>query len=57
MVHTRWTRPNLRHEQALERFIAAILKPGAKNKFLSDFVEFQKQTSRFMAWRTASRKH
>jgi (1->4)-alpha-D-glucan 1-alpha-D-glucosylmutase len=43
MVHTRWTRPNLRHEQALERFIAAILKPGAKNKFLADFTEFQKQ--------------
>ncbi len=43
MVHTRWTRPNLRHEQALERFIAAILKPGAKSTFLSDFVEFQKQ--------------
>jgi (1->4)-alpha-D-glucan 1-alpha-D-glucosylmutase len=43
MVHTRWTRPNLKHEQALERFIAAILKPGAKNKFLADFTEFQKQ--------------
>lgn len=43
MVHTRWTRPNLRHEQALERFIGAILKPGAKNKFLTNFVEFQKQ--------------
>jgi (1->4)-alpha-D-glucan 1-alpha-D-glucosylmutase len=45
MVHTRWTRPNLRHEQALERFITAILKPGANNKFLSDFVGFQKQTA------------
>jgi (1->4)-alpha-D-glucan 1-alpha-D-glucosylmutase len=43
MVHTRWTRPNLRHEQALERFIAAILKPGAKNGFLTDFAEFQEQ--------------
>jgi (1->4)-alpha-D-glucan 1-alpha-D-glucosylmutase len=28
MVHTRWTRPNLRHEQALQRFVASILKPG-----------------------------
>jgi (1->4)-alpha-D-glucan 1-alpha-D-glucosylmutase len=43
MVHTRWTRPNLRHEQALEHFITAILKPSAKNRFLADFVEFQKQ--------------
>ena len=41
MVHTRWTRPNLRHEQALERFITAILKPGAKNKFLTDFANFR----------------
>ena len=43
MVHTRWTRPNLKHEQALERFISAILKAGANNKFLSDFTEFQTQ--------------
>ncbi len=42
MVHTRWTRPNLQHEHALERFIAAILRPGTKNKFLADFTEFQK---------------
>jgi (1->4)-alpha-D-glucan 1-alpha-D-glucosylmutase len=45
MVHTRWTRPNLRHEQALERFIGSILKSGAKNKFVTDFAEFQKQTA------------
>src|SRR6202000_1648199 len=43
MVHTRWTRPNLRHEQALERFISSILKSGSKNKFVADFAEFQKQ--------------
>jgi (1->4)-alpha-D-glucan 1-alpha-D-glucosylmutase len=42
MVHTRWTRPNLHHEEALEHFIAAILKPGAKNKFLPDFMDFHK---------------
>jgi (1->4)-alpha-D-glucan 1-alpha-D-glucosylmutase len=47
MVHTRWTRPNLSHERALEHFIAAILKPGAKNKFLPDFVEFQKRIAFF----------
>jgi len=43
MVHTRWTRPNLRHEKMLERFIAAILKPDAKNEFLADFIEFQER--------------
>jgi (1->4)-alpha-D-glucan 1-alpha-D-glucosylmutase len=43
MVHTRWTRPNLRHEQALESFIAKILKPGPNNQFLADFTGVQKQ--------------
>ena len=43
MVHTRWTRPNLRHEHALERFISSILKPGTTNKFVADFAEFQKR--------------
>jgi (1->4)-alpha-D-glucan 1-alpha-D-glucosylmutase len=33
----------LKHEQALERFISAILKPGATNKFLADFTAFQKR--------------
>jgi (1->4)-alpha-D-glucan 1-alpha-D-glucosylmutase len=41
MVHTRWTRPNLRHEQALQRFVASILKPGSKNGFLRSFNSFQ----------------
>jgi (1->4)-alpha-D-glucan 1-alpha-D-glucosylmutase len=41
MVHTRWTRPNLRHEQALQRFVAAILKPGAHNAFLRTFSSLQ----------------
>jgi (1->4)-alpha-D-glucan 1-alpha-D-glucosylmutase len=41
MVHTRWTRPNPRHEQALQRFVAAILKPGGKNAFLGAFGGFQ----------------
>ena len=41
MVHTRWTRPNLRHEKALERFITGILKRRANNKFLDDFTAFQ----------------
>jgi (1->4)-alpha-D-glucan 1-alpha-D-glucosylmutase len=43
MVHTRWTRPNLHHEQALQRFVASILKPGSKNAFLPAFAGFQEQ--------------
>src|ERR1700753_3617056 len=45
MVHTRWTRPNLRHEQALERFISSVLKASPANKFVADFAEFQKQVA------------
>lgn len=47
MVHTRWTRPNLGHEHALEHFISAIVKPGGKNKFLPDFIDFQKRVAFF----------
>jgi (1->4)-alpha-D-glucan 1-alpha-D-glucosylmutase len=41
MVHTRWTRPSLRHEGSLEDFVSAILKSGSKNTFLRDFGDFQ----------------
>ena len=36
MVHTRWTRPNQRHEEALQQFVARILSPAAED-FLRDF--------------------
>jgi (1->4)-alpha-D-glucan 1-alpha-D-glucosylmutase len=37
MVHTRWTVPNLDHEQALTNFVAAILEDRPANQFLHDF--------------------
>ena len=40
MVHTKWTVPNVAHEDAVKRFIAAILQPTAGNHFLHDFLEF-----------------
>jgi (1->4)-alpha-D-glucan 1-alpha-D-glucosylmutase len=43
MVHTRWTVPNLPHERALKRFVAAILKPSADNRFRDDFIAFHQQ--------------
>jgi (1->4)-alpha-D-glucan 1-alpha-D-glucosylmutase len=42
MVHTRWTRPNQRHEEALQRFVAKILSPAAED-FLRDFRPFQRE--------------
>jgi (1->4)-alpha-D-glucan 1-alpha-D-glucosylmutase len=46
MVHTRWTLPNTAHEDALKRFVASILQPGAKNSFLRDFLPFQQRIAR-----------
>jgi (1->4)-alpha-D-glucan 1-alpha-D-glucosylmutase len=42
MVHTRWTLPNAAHENALKKFVAALLKPSKDNTFLRDFAAFQK---------------
>jgi len=43
MVHTRWTVPNLPHERALKKFVAAILKAADDNAFLRDFTVFQER--------------
>ena len=43
MVHTRWTLPNLPHEEALKEFIASILTFGTQNKFRRDFLEFERR--------------
>ncbi|HEX3544125.1 MAG TPA: malto-oligosyltrehalose synthase [Candidatus Acidoferrum sp.] len=42
MVHTRWTRPNLAHEEGLKKFIAAILDKKENNAFLEDFLSFHR---------------
>jgi (1->4)-alpha-D-glucan 1-alpha-D-glucosylmutase len=46
MVHTRWTRPNQAHEEALQEFIANILAPE-NTEFLDDFGQFQKKIAYF----------
>jgi (1->4)-alpha-D-glucan 1-alpha-D-glucosylmutase len=40
MVHTRWTRPNQAHEEALRSFAARVLDANNR-EFLRDFHEFQ----------------
>jgi len=42
MVHTRWTRPNLAHEEGLKNFIAAILDDKQNSAFLEDFLNFHR---------------
>jgi (1->4)-alpha-D-glucan 1-alpha-D-glucosylmutase len=46
MVHTRWTRPNQPHEDALVQFVAKILSPDNR-AFLEDFRQFQKKIAYF----------
>jgi (1->4)-alpha-D-glucan 1-alpha-D-glucosylmutase len=46
MVHTRWTRPNQPHEEALQHFAAKVLCPDNR-AFLDDFLEFQKRIAYF----------
>ncbi len=47
MVHTRWTRPNEPHEEALRKFVADILSCGGNAGFLGDFRRFQKKIAYF----------
>ena len=45
MVHTRWTRPNLAHEEGLTTFVATILNTARNNAFLDDFRTLQRETA------------
>jgi (1->4)-alpha-D-glucan 1-alpha-D-glucosylmutase len=45
MVHTRWTQPNLQHEEALMRFVEAILNERLSERFLTDFRSFQERVA------------
>jgi (1->4)-alpha-D-glucan 1-alpha-D-glucosylmutase len=47
MVHTRWTRPNQKHEDALQRFVGNILSSELNAEFLHEFRQFQKKIAYF----------
>jgi (1->4)-alpha-D-glucan 1-alpha-D-glucosylmutase len=44
-VHTAWLKPDTDYEENFLAFIDKILSPSAQNKFLTDFVPFQKMVS------------
>lgn len=44
MVHTRWTRPNQKHEEALQQFVARILSSDAQD-FLGQFRPLQRKVA------------
>ncbi|MGH9397339.1 MAG: malto-oligosyltrehalose synthase [Terriglobia bacterium] len=48
-VHTKWSRPNIKHEKALSRFIESILEKSNDNRFLKDFLRFQRKISHYGA--------
>jgi len=47
MVHTRWTRPNQPHEDALVKFVAKMFSSQDNREFLQDFRQFQKKVAYF----------
>jgi (1->4)-alpha-D-glucan 1-alpha-D-glucosylmutase len=38
-VHSKWTRPNVRHERALIRFVESITEEAKRNAFLKSFLD------------------
>jgi (1->4)-alpha-D-glucan 1-alpha-D-glucosylmutase len=42
-VHTQWARPDTEREGQLNQFIDAILVPSSRNRFLRDFLHFEKR--------------
>lgn len=49
-VHTSWIDPNPEYERALVAFVEAILKMSKKNRFLADFLKFQKKIAFYGAF-------
>jgi len=49
-VHTSWIDPNPDYEHALGTFVDAIFKPSTQNKFLPDFLKFQKRIAFYGAF-------
>jgi (1->4)-alpha-D-glucan 1-alpha-D-glucosylmutase len=46
-VHTSWTNPNVRYDEALVKFARAILDPDVSAAFLEDFVLFHARVAHF----------
>ncbi|OQW31054.1 MAG: hypothetical protein A4E19_20595 [Nitrospira sp. SG-bin1] len=45
-VHTSWINPNREYDEGVRRFVQAILDGSRTNKFLDDFLPFQKRIAR-----------
>jgi (1->4)-alpha-D-glucan 1-alpha-D-glucosylmutase len=48
-VHTSWINPNARYDEAIAKFVDAILDPARSAAFLDDFTAFQARVAHFGA--------
>jgi (1->4)-alpha-D-glucan 1-alpha-D-glucosylmutase len=52
--NTSWINRNTAYEEAVSGFVKALLNPAATNRFLDDFVPFQKRVARIGLWNSLS---
>ena len=52
--NTSWINRNTEYEAAVSSFVWTLLKPGAKNRFLDDFLPFQRRVARIGLWNSLS---
>ena len=52
--NTSWINPNEAYEAAMSSFIQRLLTPGERNRFLDDFLPFQRRVARIGIWNSLS---
>jgi (1->4)-alpha-D-glucan 1-alpha-D-glucosylmutase len=52
--NTSWINRNTEYEDAVSSFVRTLLNPAAKNRFLKDFVPFQRRVARIGVWNSLS---
>jgi (1->4)-alpha-D-glucan 1-alpha-D-glucosylmutase len=52
--NTSWINQNTAYENAVSSFVKALLNPSARNRFLNDFVPFQRLVARIGLWNSLS---
>jgi (1->4)-alpha-D-glucan 1-alpha-D-glucosylmutase len=52
--NTSWVNRNTDYEDAVTSFVKSLLEPGPKNRFLGDFLPFQRQVARLGMWNSLS---
>jgi len=48
--NTSWINRNTEYETAVSSFVTTLLKPGAQNRFLNDFLPLQRRVARMGLW-------